>query len=195
MRELLFFSKNKNKIFEIQNLLYDIETKLLDLSDFPKIQSPLEIGKTFEENAKIKAMYGYKIFNKPCFADDSGICIEAMQNDPGIRSKEFLEINGSLSDAFKKIIYKIKKSNNDNAFFKTSICLVLNEKKILYFNGQIEGKISRTIKGVGGFGYDPIFIPEKEKETFAEMSTNKKNSLSHRYIAIQKLKEYLSNLK
>ena len=127
--KIIFATHNKNKVEELKQIVPS-KYSLLSLNDIGCIKEIKETGSTLEENAKIKAMYGYKIFNKPCFADDSGICIEAMQNDPGIRSKEFLEINGSLSDAFKKIIYKIKKSNNDNAFFKTSICLVLNEKKI-----------------------------------------------------------------
>ena len=194
MKEVIFFSNNKNKIFEIQNMFSDLEIKLLSLNEFQKIQSPNEIGKTFEENAKIKAFYGYNIFNKPCFADDSGICVEAMSGNPGVKSKQFLEINNGLTNAFKKIAVEIKRTNNNKAIFKTSICLVINKKDHLLFSGEIEGKISKKIKGAKGFGYDPIFIPKNYNDTFGEMSLNKKNSISHRQIAIQKLKKYLLSL-
>tara|TARA_Y100000996_G_C22471949_1_gene622500 strand:+ start:119 stop:706 length:588 start_codon:yes stop_codon:yes gene_type:complete len=194
VKEVIFFSNNKNKIFEIQNMFSNLEIKLLSLNEFEKIESPNETGKTFEENAKIKASYGYNIFNKPCFADDSGICIEAMSGNPGVKSKKFLEINNGLTDAFKKIALEIKRANNDKAIFKTSICLVINKKEHLLFNGEIEGKISKKILGVKGFGYDPIFIPKNYNDTFAEMPLTKKNSISHRQIAIKKLRKYLLSL-
>lgn len=194
MKEIIFFSNNKNKIIEISNFFVEKSLKILDLNNFDKIISPNEIGNTFEENAKIKSLHGYKIFNKICFADDSGICIEALDGKPGVHSKNFLKNNKNAYNACREILSITRNKNNFNAFFQTSICLSLNEKKHIFFNGKIVGKISKEIKGKSGFGYDPIFIPEGYNKTFAEMKPEQKNSISHRSIAIKKLKGYLLKL-
>ena len=192
--EVLFFSNNNEKIIEISNLFLNKPIKVLNLTNFNKIKSPKEVGKTFEENAKIKALYGFDIFKKKCFADDSGICIQAMGGNPGVQSKNFLEKGGDINKKLKDILLISKNKNNFNAFFQTSICLVLDKHNHIFFKGKIRGKISQKIRGINGFGYDPIFIPEKENKTFAEMSLQEKNSMSHRSIAIEKLKSYLINL-
>ena len=194
MKELVFFSNNKNKIFEINNFFKKTPFKIINLSDYKKIISPKETGHSFNDNAKIKALYGYKTFKKPCFADDSGICIEALDNKPGINSKKFLHENGGINKAFKKIILTIGNKGNFKAFFQTSISLVLNDKESFFFEGKINGSISKKIKGEYGFGYDPIFIPENNKKTFAEMTSEEKNIYSHRSIAIKKLKKHLQKL-
>ena len=194
VEEVLFFSNNKKKIIEISNLFLNESIKILNLNNFDKIKSPEEVGNTFRENAKIKALYGFDIFKKRCFADDSGICIQAMDGGPGVQSKNFLEKGGGLKKNLKEILLISKNKNNFNAFFQTSICLVLDKHNHIFFKGKIKGKISQKIKGINGFGYDPIFIPDKENKTFAEMSLKEKNSISHRSIAIEKLKSYLINL-
>ncbi len=109
MKEIIFFSNNKNKIQEISNLFIKFNYKLLSLNDFKSTDSPLENGKTFKENAKIKSIYGYKKFNKFCFADDSGICIDALNGAPGINSKEFLESENKQNNVLNKIISLAKK--------------------------------------------------------------------------------------
>ena len=189
MKEIIFFSNNKNKFLEISKLFKDIPIKILSLNDFDKIKSPNENGLTFKENAKIKSSLGLQVFKKTCFADDSGICIEAMNNNPGINSKKFLETNNSLLDAFNLILSLVDKTKKNKAFFQTSICLSLNVK-----DGIIRGTITKSIKGSNGFGYDPIFIPHGYKKTFAEMKVEEKNAISHRSIAINKLKKYLLTL-
>ena len=194
MKEIIFFSNNKNKIIEISNFFVKKSLKILDLNSFKKIQSPNEIGKTFEENAKIKSLYGYNIFKKICFADDSGISIEAMGGGPSINSKNFLQKEKNPKKTLQLILSIVKDINNFNAFFQTSICLSLNEKEHIFFNGIIKGTISQEIKGVGGFGYDPIFIPNGDDRTLAEMSLEEKNNISHRSIALKKLKCYLEKL-
>ena len=194
MKEIIFFSNNKNKIIEISNFFVEKSIKILELNSFKKIQSPNEIGKTFEENAKIKSLYGYNIFKKICFADDSGISIEAMGGKPGVNSKNFLQKEKNPKKTLQLILSIVKDINNFNAFFQTSICLSLNEKKHIFFNGIIKGKISQKMKGEGGFGYDPIFIPNGYDRTLAEMSLEEKNSISHRSIALKKLKCYLTKL-
>jgi len=195
VKELIFFSKNKNKYLEIFKLFRDIPIKILSLNKFDKkIKSPNEIGITFKENAKIKSNFGLQTFKKPCFADDSGICIEAMNNNPGINSKKFIEQNGGCLDAFNLIFSLVNKTKKNKAFFQTSICLSMNAKKNVFFNGIVKGTITKSIKGSGGFGYDPIFIPLGYKKTFAEMTLKEKNLISHRSIAINKLKKYLLTL-
>ena len=193
MKEIIFFSNNKNKIQEISNLFIKFNYKLLSLNDFKSTDSPLENGKTFKENAKIKSIYGYKKFNKFCFADDSGICIDALNGAPGINSKEFLESENKKNNVLNKIISLAKKKDNYKAFFETSICLTLNLNKHLFFTGRVCGKISLKIRGNHGFGYDPIFIPNGMNLTFSEMNIYQKNLLSHRAIAIKKLSKYLTD--
>ena len=194
LEEVLFFSNNKKKIIEISNLFLNESIKVLNLNNFDKVRSPEEVGKTFEENAKIKAFYGFDVFKKKCFADDSGICIKAMGGDPGLQSKNFLEKGGCINTNLEEILFITKNKNDFNAFFQTSICLVLDKDNHVFFKGKIKGKISQKIRGNNGFGYDPIFIPERENKTFAEMSLKEKNSVSHRSIAIEKLKSYLISL-
>lgn len=194
MKEIIFFSNNKNKYLEIFNLFKDISIKILGLHDFDRIVHPNETGNTFKENAKIKAICGLKSFKKPCFADDSGICIEALNNKPGINSKQFLKSFDDNLSAFKYIVQAVNKNKNNRAFFQTTICLSLDVNNHFFFNGLVNGKISLHAKGNNGFAYDPIFIPSGYESTYAEMTLNKKNLISHRFIAISKLKKYLSKL-
>ena len=193
MKDIIFLSNNKNKIQEISNLFRKLNYKLLSLNDFKNTASPIEDGKTFKDNAKIKSIYGFKKFNKICFADDSGICIDALSGGPGINSKKYLESDNKTNSVLNKIIEMVKNKNKYKAFFETSICLTLNINKQLFFTGRVYGKISLKIKGKNGFGYDPIFVPNGMGLTFSEMSLKQKNLLSHRAIAIKKLFRYLTN--
>ena len=195
MKEIIFFSKNKNKYLEISKLFRDIPIKILSLNNFDKkIKSPNETGITFKENAKIKSFFGLRTFKKSCFADDSGICIEAMDNEPGINSKKFLEKSSDPLEVFNLIFALVDKTKKNKAFFQTSICLSLNSNEHVFFNGTVKGTITQSLKGSGGFGYDPIFVPLGYEKTFAEMTVEEKNSISHRSIAINKLKKYLLTL-
>jgi len=194
VKEIIFFSNNKNKYLEISKLFRDTPIKILSLNNFNKINSPYENGVTFNENAKIKSSFGLKTYKKPCFADDSGICIEAMNNNPGINSKKFLEQNNGALDTFNLIFSFVDKTKKNKAFFQTSICLSLKAEEHIFFNGIVKGTITQNIKGSGGFGYDPIFVPLGYKKTFAEMTVEEKNLISHRSIAIKKLKRYLLTL-
>ena len=126
----------------------------------------------------------------PCFADDSGICIDALNNLPGIKSNRFQKENGGYEKTFKLIIDKAKVTKKFNAYFKTVISLTTDISTI-YFSGSISGKISASPLGSLGFGYDPIFIPRGSIKTFAQMTSVEKNKLSHRSAAIKKLKNYL----
>jgi len=193
LRQLLFFSNNKNKIIEIKKIFNKFNLEIISLNDLNINNEPEETGKTFEENAKIKSDYGFNKTGIPCFADDSGICIESLNWKPGILSKRFLNSFISNEVCFESIIKSNKKNNKQNAYFKTSISLTIKNDQNVIFNGEIDGKISKKAKGGFGFGYDPIFIPKNYDKTLAELSTKEKNEISHRSIAVTKLINFLTN--
>ena len=191
MKDILFFSHNQKKIIEVKQIFKDSRIKVLDLNSFEKIKEPLETGNTFASNAKIKSKYGQKVFNIPCFADDSGFCVEALKNNPGVKSKRFLEKFSNKKKAFEYIISNVIEKKNNKAFFVTAICLTLKDNHHIVFLGKIRGTVSLKPKGTNGFGYDPIFVPKNYTRTFAEMSLEEKSIISHRKIAITKLKSFL----
>ena len=191
MKELLFFSHNQKKIEEINKIFVSNKINIYNLNFFKKTKEPKEVGETFSANAKIKSSYGQKKFNIPCFADDSGFCVNALNNKPGVKSKRFLDKFSSNSDAFDYIITNVKKKDNDKAFFVTAISLSINPNHHIIFLGRIDGRVSLQPRGKNGFGYDPIFIPNNYKKTFAEMTLREKNKISHRKNAVTKLKSFL----
>ena len=191
MKDILFFSHNQKKIIEVKQIFKNSKTKVYDLNSFEKIKEPKETGNTFESNAKIKSKYGQKLFNMPCFADDSGFCVEALNNKPGVKSKRFLEKFSNNKKAFEYIISNVVKNKNNKAFFVTAISLTLKENHHIIFLGRINGSVCLEPKGTNGFGYDPIFVPENHTKTFAEMNLEEKSAISHRKIAITKLKSFL----
>ena len=191
MKDILFFSHNQNKIIEVKQIFKERKIKFYDLNSFEKIKEPKETGGTFSSNAKIKSSYGQKLFNMPCFADDSGFCVEALKNNPGVKSKRFLEKFSNNKKAFEYIISNVIRKKNNKAFFVTAISLTLKENHHIIFLGRINGTVSLKPRGINGFGYDPIFIPENYTKTFAEINLEEKNTISHRKIAISKLKSFL----
>ena len=191
MKKILFFSHNQKKIIEINSILKTNKFRVQNLSSYKGIDEPKETGSTFFSNALIKSKYGCKIAKIPCFADDSGFCVEVLNNAPGIKSKRFLNKFPSNKDAFEYIISRAKRKNNFKAFFVSVISLTLAENHHLAFLGKINGRLSLKPKGKNGFGYDPIFIPDEHNKTFAEMTLLEKNRISHRKIAIRKLKSFL----
>ena len=193
MKKILFFSNNLNKIKEIKSLFKELDIKVLTPKDFNLFNEPKENGSSFAENAKIKSSFGYENIKLPCFADDSGICIEALEWKPNIFSRRYIDSFESHNACFKNIIKEVKNTKKIKAYFKTSICLTLNVNYHIVFEGQINGRISLKKLGKNGFGYDPIFIPEGYVKTFAEMNNKEKNLISHRNIAIRKLSNFLSN--
>ena len=193
MRQLLFFSNNRNKTIEIKKIFKKFNLEILSLSDLGVNDEPKENGQTFEENAKIKSDFGFNKTGFPCFSDDSGICIESLNWKPGVFSKRFLNKFKSNEACFERIIKNTKKNSKHNAYFKTSISLTIKKNQNVIFNGKIDGKISEQAKGKFGFGYDPIFIPQYYNKTLAELSTVEKNEISHRSIAVTKLINFLTN--
>ena len=191
MKNLLFFSHNQKKIIEINQIFKSSKINITNLNTLPNTKDPKETGSSFAANAKIKSECGQRTFNMPCFADDSGFCVEALKYGPGVKSKRFLDKFSSNKNAFDYIISEVVKKKINKAFFITAICLTLKRSHNILFIGKINGTIALKPKGDSGFGYDPIFIPENCKKTFAEMSSKEKNMISHRKKAVTKLKSFL----
>ena len=191
MKEIFFFSGNTNKVYEVKNLLKEVNINVLSLSNFNDCKIPKETGSSFLENAIIKSKFGYNFSLMPCLADDSGICISALNKGPGIKSKKFIENSGGQAMAIKKIIKKVREKDVFDAFFQTTLAFTVNGKNFISFTGISEGKISKKAIGGKGFGYDPIFIPKNQKKTFAQMSVVEKNSYSHRGIVLKKFVNFL----
>ena len=184
--KLLLFTSNKNKIAEIKKVIPKKKFKLYTLENFSKIKMPVENKSTFKKNAEIKSIYGYKKFKIPCLADDSGICINALNNKPGVNSNRYQKKLGGYNKAFDKILKNLEKTKNRKAYFQTIISFTYDKNKTVFFEGRVGGLIAKKPMGNKGFGYDPIFLPEKSQETFGQMSKLKKNKVSHRIKALKK---------
>ena len=163
-------------------------------NSFEKIKEPKETGDTFASNAKIKSKYGQKLFNVPCFADDSGFCVEALKNNPGVKSKRFLEKFSNNKKAFEYIISNVINKKNNKAFFVTAISLTLKQNHHIIFLGKINGTVTLEPKGSNGFGYDSIFLPRGYKITFGQMKKNQKIKIDHRQKAFIKLRKKINIL-
>ncbi len=151
----------------------------------------VEDADSFVGNALIKAQTIFDLFQLPCFADDSGLEVEALNNDPGVYSARYAGLDKNDDNNMNLVLKNLGESKNRNACFKTVICFI-DENGVNYFEGKIDGNIINEKRGSQGFGYDPIFIPNGFDKTFAEMSLDEKNNLSHRGIALQKMLVFLS---
>jgi XTP/dITP diphosphohydrolase len=187
---LIFSSQNQHKISEVRSKLPSY-ISLSDLSEFNLTSEIPETGKTLEENALIKAKFVYENFKVNCFADDSGLEVEILGNAPGVYSARYAGEPKNDEKNMDKLLLTLEKHSNRNAQFRTVICLILLGKEY-FFEGIIKGKIIHARKGKDGFGYDPIFIPDGYEKTFAEMTIEEKNKISHRALAVEKLVEFLN---
>jgi len=192
MKKILIGTHNKGKFKEISYLLSKNIKKISPVK--LKIKSPKETGKTFSSNSKLKVKYFSKFSNLPVISDDSGICIKALGNQPGIYSARWAKKHGSFLNAMKYILRKMKIKKDRSATFVCSLSFKYPKKKIITVIGKIKGKISYKIRGNRGFGYDPIFIPRSKTFTFGEISKFKKINMDHRYIAFKKLKNKIKIL-
>lgn len=190
--ELVFASSNQNKVAEIQKLVGN-KIKLLSLKDINCTEEIEETGKTFHENALIKARYIFEKYKYNCFGDDSGLEVEALNNEPGVYSARYAGEPKNDSNNTQKLLNELGSKTNRSACFKTVIALVIDGKE-QFFEGEIKGKITSQPIGNGGFGYDPVFIPNGYDRTFAQMSLEEKNVISHRAIATKKLIQHLASL-
>ena len=187
MKKILIGTHNKGKFKEISYLISKKYKKISPIS--LKIKSPKETGKTFIANSRLKVKFFSKYVDYPVISDDSGLCIKALNNNPGIYSARLAKKHGSFSKAMKFILKKMKKKKDRSATFVCSLSFKKKNKKTFTIEGKLKGKISTKIIGKKGFGYDPIFIPRGEKITFGQMNKLKKISMDHRFIAFKKLKK------
>ena len=192
---LLIGTNNKGKLKEIKALLPK-RIKIYSTSDF-NIKSPVENGKTFEDNSVIKSKYFSKKTNLPCLADDSGLEIDILNKAPGIYSARWGGKNSDFNKAIKRVYKELDKKDknwrkkNIKARFVCSLSISYLEKLIACVRGKVEGTISTEPKGNNGFGYDPIFIPKDKRLTFGEMSSKAKYKMDHRFNAFKKIKKFL----
>lgn len=187
--KLVFASNNKNKIKEIQ-LLVPAPIQILSLEDIGCTEEIPETADTIEGNAILKANYVTEKYGFDCFADDSGLEVDALNGAPGVYSARYAGEPKDDVQNIEKLLENLKDTSNRKANFKTVICLNINGKQHL-FTGIINGNIINERIGSNGFGYDPIFVAEKYTKTFAELTIEEKSSISHRGIAVRQLVEFL----
>ncbi|PQJ73742.1 non-canonical purine NTP diphosphatase [Polaribacter butkevichii] len=187
--KLVFATNNLNKLAEVQKMLPD-SIKLLSLKDINCFDEIEETETTLQGNAKLKADYITRKFSFNCFADDTGLEVESLDGKPGVYSARFAGEPANSENNMQKLLEDLKDKTNRKAQFRTVVSLNLNDEQFL-FEGICKGEILKKKHGEKGFGYDPIFKPEGFNVSFAEMSSEQKNNISHRGIAIQKLVRFL----
>lgn len=189
MEELVIATNNQHKVEEIRRALGN-KIKLISLKDLGCKEEIPEDGTTLKENAYQKAKYIWDKYNKNCFADDTGLMVEALGGAPGVYSARYAGEHCSFDDNIDLLLENMEGKTNRNAYFATVICLMQDGEPV-YFEGKCEGCILTERYGRGGFGYDPIFMPKGYGESFAEISMEEKNKISHRGKATEKLIKHL----
>ena len=189
--ELIFATHNQHKLEEVQQMLpKNLQFKsLTEINFHDEIE---ETGDTFIENARIKAQTIFEKTGVNVFADDSGLVIDGLNGAPGVYSARYAG-TGKSEDNIAKVLEELKGNTNRNAYFIAVFCLILDGKEY-FFEGRVNGTISEEILGKDGFGYDPIFIPEGYSQSFAQMSAEEKNSMSHRGRVVEQLNEFLTKI-
>ncbi len=190
--KLVFATNNQNKLKEVKQLL-PAAIELLSLNDIDCEDDITESGKTIRENAKIKSRYIYEKFGMNCFADDTGLEVDAIGGRPGVYSARFAGPACRSEDNINKLLIELKGIGNRKANFRTVISLIIDGKEEA-FEGVVNGVITNEERGSNGFGYDSVFMPEGFDMTFAEMSAQEKNEISHRGIAVNKLITFIRQL-
>jgi XTP/dITP diphosphohydrolase len=194
---IVFATRNKNKVREINEILQAISDGaiplVIDLDEIGFQGEIPETSDTIEGNAIQKAQYIYDHFGVDCFAEDTGLEIEALDGQPGILSARYAGPDCNSDDNIALVLQKLKNQENRQARFKTVIALIYRGE-LMTFEGLCEGTISGSGKGSGGFGYDPIFIPAGDRRTFAQMDSREKNKISHRYKALNKMLDFFRKM-
>ena len=189
IKKLIIATANKHKLSEIEFILKD---GVKEIAPMPADIEIEENGKTFMENSLIKAKAVYERTKIPSLADDSGLCINALGGKPGLYSARYGGENLSYKEKMQMILEELKDKEDRTAYFITSAVCILNEKYYIALEGKVDGNIIESPRGFEGFGYDPIFMPNGFNITYAEMPAKEKNLISHRFIAMSKMKKILS---
>ena len=188
-KKLVVATNNAHKLEEISAILGD-EMELLSLKDINCHADIPETANTLEGNARQKAMYIYENYGMDCFADDTGLEVDALNGAPGVFSARYAGDGHDSEANMQKLLKELKGKENRKAQFRTAICLIMKGKEYL-FEGIVKGEIIAEKRGGAGFGYDPIFVPEGYEQTFAELGNDIKNTISHRARAVEKLCKFL----
>ena len=190
--KIVFATNNKHKLEEIKDILGK-DFEIVSLAEIGCHEDIPETGLTLEENARQKSTYIVEHYNHDCFADDTGLEVDALKGEPGVHSARYAEGTDHDSEAnMRKLLSKMSNVKDRTARFRTVISLIINGVEH-QFEGRVEGRIATEKHGKEGFGYDPIFIPEGYNKSFAELGEEVKNQISHRARAVKKLAEYLSS--
>jgi XTP/dITP diphosphohydrolase len=192
MQQLVFATNNRHKLDEVSAKLNGA-IQLLTLHDIGCYDDIEETGTTFKANASIKSHHVYAEYKLNCFGDDSGLEIDALNGEPGVYSARYAGTHGNHTANISKVLDNLKGETNRKARFRTVISLIWNGEEH-FFEGTVEGTIRQELSGTGGFGYDPIFEPEGYDITFAEMSMEQKNAISHRAKAMEQLIAFLNEV-
>jgi len=187
---LVFATNNQHKIDEAQDIVKG-KLKLISLKEAGVDIDVDETETTFRGNALLKAQAVWELTGLPCVADDSGLCVEALGGEPGVYSSRYAGEAGNHTKNNEKLLKEMEGKSDRRAFFTTVLCLVGLDDTPIYIEGRVNGVILREIQGRDGFGYDPLFCPDGDNRSFAEMSAAEKNAMSHRGRAFQSLMEYL----
>ena len=190
--KLVFATNNLHKLREVQEMLSNA-IEVLSLKDIGCFEDIEETESTLEGNAKLKADYITEKYGFDCFADDTGLEVEALDGNPGVYSARYAGEHGNAEKNMEKLLNELQNKSSRKAKFRTIIALNLRNKQYL-FEGICDGEILNEKSGVKGFGYDPIFKPKNASSSFAEMNSEEKNIISHRGIAIQELVQFLNSL-
>lgn len=191
--KLVFATNNKHKLDEVRKITSHHPVEIVSLTEINCFDDIPETADTLEGNALQKAHYIQEKFGLNCFADDTGLEVEALNNAPGVYSARYAGPGHDSEANMKKLLHEMEGKENRKARFRTVIALVWNGKPYT-FDGIVNGTITTTKRGENGFGYDPIFIPEGYEQTFAELGNDIKNQISHRAKAVEKLDEFLTQL-
>lgn len=191
MEKIVFATNNAHKLEEARAILKD-SLEVLSLAEIGCHDEIPETAETLEGNALIKARWVKEKYGYDCFADDTGLMVDALNGAPGVYSARFAGEHCSPADNIKLLLEKLKGEKNRDARFATVVALIYKGKEYL-FEGEVKGKIAEENSGNSGFGYDPVFIPQNYVESFAEMSPDTKNAISHRGRAMAKLAEFIRN--
>lgn len=192
MRTLVFATNNKHKLDEVRKITSG-QVEIVSLSDIQCYDDIPETADTLEGNALQKARYIHTHFKTDCFADDTGLEVKALNGAPGVYSARYAGPGHDSKTNMRKLLAALDGERDREARFRTVIALILDGKEYL-FEGIVNGHIIEEEKGSAGFGYDPIFVPDGYRQTFAELGDDIKNRISHRAMATQKLAEFLSNI-
>ena len=191
LKKIVFATNNAHKLEEVRHYLKG-QYEILSLQDIGFTEDIPEPYETLQENAQTKSRTIFDRFGLDCFADDTGLEVDALDGAPGVYSARYAGPDCSFQDNVNKLLEELKGKENRASHFRTVISLIL-EGEEYFFEGRVDGEITETKSGTDGFGYDPIFAPEGNQFTFAEMSLDDKNKISHRGRAVAKLIQFLQN--